>query len=95
MRTRKTIRVSDLRLKANDMLSLSACSLEKREGVIALLTSVLHETGNYRGFGYLDSTQVPDGHKPGINNLPKGKDWATVTMSEKFDNTDNTRVIYY
>jgi hypothetical protein len=64
MRPRKTTSVEDLIDTANHMLEHSTCSREARCGMIALLESMLHATGNYRGFSYLngwpckDSTRV-------------------------------------
>jgi len=52
--------------KVNDMLARSTVTPEKRDGIIALVSALLHESGTYRGFGYLDASQVPEGHRPGI-----------------------------
>jgi hypothetical protein len=50
---KKTFRVVDLIDKINRMLAISTCSQETRCGMIAVLESVLHDTGNYRGFNYI------------------------------------------
>lgn len=61
---RKTVRVADLVTKVNQYLAVEQPYLESADGmalaaaqawrrsVASLLESVLHETGNYRGFGY-------------------------------------------
>lgn len=63
---RKTVDVDAIRIKTNDMLALSTCSPDVRQGMIAVLTEILHSTGNYRGFSYLEAHNVPDGELPGI-----------------------------
>lgn len=66
MARRKTVNVDDLRVQVNDMLRLSTCSREMRCGMRGILETVLHNTGNYRGFRYLDQDEVPKGALPGI-----------------------------
>jgi hypothetical protein len=61
-----TIRVRDLVEKVNQMISMSVCAPFGREALTVLLSSVLHETGNYVGFRYLDARSVPQGCLPGI-----------------------------
>jgi hypothetical protein len=51
---------------ANRMLATSTVTREPREGIIALVESVLFASGTYRGFRYLDPHEVPDGCPPGI-----------------------------
>lgn len=55
-RQRRTLRVDDLRAKVNAMLATSTCSPAERGAMATVLESVLHDTGNYRGFRYLDAT---------------------------------------
>ena len=58
---RKTIDVEQVRRKANDLLALGANdpdsrpTREFRMGIMLLVEHVLHETGNYKGFQYLDT----------------------------------------
>ena len=52
---RKTVEVAWLRELVNARLEKSTCSPEVRRGMASVLESVLHETGNYRGFQYLPS----------------------------------------
>jgi hypothetical protein len=51
---RKTIDVQYLRDNINQRLADSTCEPEVRYGMISILENVLHETGNYKGFCYLD-----------------------------------------
>ncbi len=55
MAKRKTVAVDDLRSKVNHCLAESTCSPEVRRGMISVLETILHDTGNYRGFTYLES----------------------------------------
>jgi hypothetical protein len=57
--SRKTIPVADVVEMANDMLANSADSKEQgREGIRMLLEQILHATGNYRGYSYLDGHEA-------------------------------------
>ena len=59
---RKTFNVKDLVDKMNDRLKNSTCSPEARFGMISVLESILHETGNYRGFTYLEGEVGESGY---------------------------------
>lgn len=53
--SKKTISVAYLLEKANNMLENSIPELiEARKSVANFISDVLSETGNYKGFGYLD-----------------------------------------
>jgi hypothetical protein len=54
-RKRKTIAVEDLKEAINASLELSTCSPPERRAMASVLEQVLHRTGNYRGFRYLES----------------------------------------
>ena len=90
---RKTIQVERVLEMANKMLEAESDkfvygnSEEYRQGVMTLLEQVLHETGNYHGFGYLFQRDLPQGSKPGIR---EGADYE-----EQFADTDRTRVRYF
>jgi len=71
MKAKKTFKVAELVTIVNVRNKLSTCEPEVRRGWNALLEIVLHETGNYEGFGFLNSTLVPPGHKPGITTDPE------------------------
>jgi hypothetical protein len=49
---RKTTSVKTLVDKANGYLRLDTISQEKKETISFFIASILHETGNYRGFSY-------------------------------------------
>jgi len=63
---KKTFSVDQLKNTVNRVLSVSITDRANREGIIAVLEYVLHQTGNYRGYRYLCHSEVPDGHFPGI-----------------------------
>lgn len=84
--SRKTFNVEVFKHDVNNLLSESECSSDIRMGYILLLEKLLHQTSNYKGFGYLKSNEVPIGSLPGIH-WDNGK--------PIFENTDRTRVHYY
>lgn len=88
--TRKTIHVDALVNRANALLRNSTADKGIRMGVIALLENVLHETGSYRGFGYLRQHEVPEGELPGVQ-------WPTLPEEDNPHATypDDTRRFYY
>lgn len=64
---RKSVQVAALVDEANRLLAIvpregeqfgSKVDAQFRQGVIAMLEHVLHETGNYRGFRYLDGHEA-------------------------------------
>lgn len=85
----KTVRVSSLVEDINFYLANSLGDDEKaryaRNSMICMLVSILHETGNYRGFTYLTEGQTTAGVKPGIR-------W--IDNNPNFEDTDDTRVRY-
>jgi hypothetical protein len=83
---RKTLNVSDFKDTINGYLATSVCNEDVRQGMIESLTTVLHSTGNYKGFRYLIESEVPTDQKPGIR-------W----VGDRFDftDTDQTRVHYF
>lgn len=62
----KTFRVITLLNKINERNRESTCNPDVREGMNSILEDILHSTGNYEGFSYLDQREVPSGHLPGI-----------------------------
>ena len=91
MKRKKTYTVEDLKNKVNHMILHSPDRHKNgRESLGVLLESVLMETGNYRGFGYL----TPDNMKASENGISFG-----IQYDEKgnpnFEDTDHTRVNYY
>ena len=62
MAHRKTIAVAEILAKANYFLANSKQEqVAERKGTHNLTVSILHDTGNYRGFGYLNMFQDADG----------------------------------
>ena len=89
MAKRKTFEVETLKNRVNHMLASSAAGeVQFRTAYIVLLESILHETGNYKGFCHLLDC---DG-LPGINYLD-GQ--PHPDYDKRFENTDRTRVLYY
>lgn len=90
---RKTVEISYLRTMINDILALHMGNgvedRRYREGMIAVLEAALHETGNYRGFVYLTSEQVPALNAPGIQYLDG---MMHPDYQKRFENTDPTRI---
>ena len=86
--SRKTIDVETLRIIANLELAYSSkyATAERREGVSAMLEAALSTTGNYKGFRYLDETEV-ENDVAGI----KYDDQGGFT----FDGCDTTRRHYH
>jgi len=89
---RKTITVDTLRELINRSLAVSHCSQDRRQGKIDILESILHDTGNYKGFRYLSGDSVPMGKLPGVNYKDGNPDADYVA---RFVNTDPTRVAYF
>lgn len=85
MKARKTFDVKNLIAIVNERNKNSICSPDVRQGWNDLLDSILHATGNYNGFGYLQETSVPKGQKPGMAKDEKGENIFP----------DPTRIYYY
>lgn len=93
---RKTVNVQDLKMVVNSILANhhgdGPGDARYRAGMMDILEHVLHETGNYRGFQYLNKDQVPVGNKPGINTDDHGSPLNDYGL--RFADTDDTRVVY-
>lgn len=63
---RKTTNVVEIITAFNDWLKRSTTSPEFRLGMISAADTVLHRSGNYRGFRYLLESEVPTGQLPGM-----------------------------
>ncbi len=93
---KKTLKVEALRNKINAMLNDShgEDTEHVRQGYINVLESVLHDTGNYDGFRYLDWSDMQhlENELPGVN-FEKG---STLSCeATRFVNTDETRRFYF
>jgi hypothetical protein len=83
---RKTIEVQQIKDLVNFQLRNSTCATpDRRQGAIDILEAVLHYTGNYKGFRYLGSPDLPEGITPGIR----------CSSKNNFADTDPTRIHYY
>lgn len=69
-RTRKTVKLGKILFDLNRRLALSTCEAPVRQGMTAVVESLLHEADAYEGYGHLgedDMTRVGlGGEKPGI-----------------------------
>lgn len=88
---KKTIQVQRLHSMINTALLQPGNSPDYRQALITTLNVVLHETGNYRGFRYLTQHEVP-GEIPGIWLDDHGN---LLPTSERFHNTDDTRIHFF
>ena len=84
MGKRKTITVLALLESVNHRNRHSTCPADVRSGWNSILEEFLQDTGNYNGFGYLRSRDVPDGCLPGIEGT-----CSPITFP------DESRRIYY
>lgn len=92
---RKTIEVDHIHKMVNNMLATSYGSYNDaniRIGALLVLENVLFATGNYKGFRYLDTSEIPSGEKPGINVAPDG---SILEYEDRFADTDSSRVYYF
>jgi hypothetical protein len=92
MAKRKTIVVEKLLKEVNDMLKNSTCEPDVRNGMCAVLESVLHSTGNYNGYRHLCGGEVPSGHKAGVHF---DENRLILPYPDRFKDTDNTRRLYH
>lgn len=89
--TRKTVSVENIKLMINHILANGYDTPDTRLGQIVLVESILHETGNYKGFRYLLANEVPEGELPGIRYGEEG----ILPYPVRFENTDSTRICFY
>lgn len=60
MASKKTLRVRDLVDLVNVRLANSTCGDAERRAMASVLESVLHDTGTYAGYCYLNQPGTPD-----------------------------------
>jgi hypothetical protein len=91
---RKTVEVEKMLQFANERLAWvsGVDTRDVRWGVIVMIEEILHKSGNYNGFRYLDNVELPVDVLPGVR---RGKDGDCLTYEERFDNTDETRRYYF
>jgi hypothetical protein len=57
---RKTISVDSIRERVNTRIAHREGTADSRRALGALLESILHDSGNYKGFRYLDGFPCAD-----------------------------------
>ena len=96
--SRKTFEVEQLKtLINNQILHSPNVHIEIREALAMTLESVLHSTGNYSGFQYLDDRSMKfsqHGTSVGINDVSRDTP-DDEHYDAQFLNTDRTRVKYF
>lgn len=97
---RKTFDIINLIDEINRRNMGSTCAPEVRTGWNIMLEHILHETGNYRGYRYLELSEVPAGHLPGIiwGKDEKRTDYPkSIESLQRNTNTfpDESRRAYY
>ncbi len=85
MKNRKTYEVEALTVRINRRLADKATLPVVRKELAALLSAVLHATGNYHGFNYLDWLET--GHQDWVD---AGKPSDTAPFLG-----DQTRVVFF
>jgi len=92
MSKRKTIEISKLVEMANSILKNSwADCVDIRQGTINLIEAAMFETKNYKGFRYLDETEVSADSRPGLRDTAI----SSTRGPDNFKDTDSTRIRYY
>lgn len=91
-RYRKTVEIEELLNYANGFLSAKYGSKEERQGIIFMLEFALNKANRYRGFRYLDETELGPTDKPGIRWVPYEP--SVMRFDPRFADTDSTRVRY-
>lgn len=98
MAKRKTIKVERvLDLTNKYLLNSQDSNRDLRLGNAVLLEQILMETGNYRGFGYLNAQDMSKsklGNSLGINTTPD-QPAETLSHAERFEGTDDSRRYYF
>ena len=55
---RKTVEVGTLLHRVNYFLASDKSTADEREVMCTFIEGVLHDTGNYRGYRYLDTSEI-------------------------------------
>ena len=98
MAKRKTFDVAAFKDHANNVLQFSKTTPDIRMGICLALEELLHESGNYKGYGHLKKNDVPSGQLPGVNVDEEGKVLPYDPEhgdNRRFANCDDTRRYYY
>ena len=92
--SRKTISIAATVTEFNRIIRLSTCTPDIRRGYMGAIEHILHSTDNCCGFRYLTTPEVPTDQLPGIN-IDENGDFYPDSPHKRFENTDETRVVYY
>ena len=97
---RKTFDVSKIKDRVNFYLLNSKDSNRgERRGMMTMLEGILHDSGNYRGFGYLsvrDMENSVNGTTYGVRPYADSEELKMMQAEGTlFDGTDNTRIHYF
>jgi hypothetical protein len=93
MASRKTIEVIPMVAYVNELLAMVDGDRSRRQGLIIMAEKLLHDSGNYKGFRYLNQHEIPKAAAyPGI--------WVDENMQylpypNRFENTDDTCIQFY
>lgn len=102
MKPRKTVKIQSVVERANKfMLHSRDDQNRERAALHTFIADILHDTGNYRGFNYLDSRDMQQstlGTTVGINRDSNGEMLPyepSAGITDRFDGTDSTRTFFY
>ena len=96
---RKTVSVNAMRDYINDRIATKSKNISERIGLIVVLEEILHTTGNYSGFRYLEDREIVNVTGDPKESLPGVRHHAGQRMVDGVDtwfvDTDRTRVSYF
>lgn len=71
----KTIRISKVIDIVNFRLAESTCNADVRQGMCVVIEAILFDTGNYKGYSYLNTAKHPGYNKPGHDETRRKYCW--------------------
>ncbi len=93
-RVRKTIQIKNIRKRINDFLHDTKDFMKpERESMAMFLESILMDTDNYRGFGYLNKTHMENSTEGTTVGIENGD--PLENPIKRFKGTDSSRVQYF
>lgn len=93
-RARKTIPIMDIKKRVNNFLRDTKDFMKpERESMAMMLESILTDTGNYKGFGYITKESMKANSKEGTT-FGIGE-WDDKKFRFDFAVTDSSRIYYY
>lgn len=88
---RKTFSVAELVWKCNYFCARSKPEqIAERQATISLTSSILHDTGNYKGFGYLELMKIADGQLT-IDDESRVVFYISDTLREEYKKIDDQK----